>query len=277
MHDIMPDQQPPAEAPRGLHEICENVRRAECGACPALPGDECVYTTAPLSVPVTPGIPLRPVRGYHVNRFAIAEADGLISITDLATVLETAGAFTSTTVIYDGKQEDAMSTEARVVGEVRAILAAFDWEHDDRQLALEAIERIVTDELPGELVDPDVEGIEPYCAECGHWIGQFLGLDGWQHFRGDPGAGGTRQLYEAGHEASPAWCEPPGRAISPADAVIIRQALADAEQHRRERVDAYCYDCASSPMEACETHLDDLDQADAYRDLAAELGKEGDR
>ncbi|MGO9080381.1 MAG: hypothetical protein ACLQDY_15285 [Streptosporangiaceae bacterium] len=30
------------------------------------------------------------------------------------------------------------------LAEVRAVLAAFDWEHDDRQYALEKIERIVT-------------------------------------------------------------------------------------------------------------------------------------
>ena len=131
-------------AARGLHEICEDVRRAECGACPALPGDECVFTSAPVSVPVTPGTPVRPVRGYHVNRFAIAEADDLITIADMAAVLETAGAFTTRTVIYDGGQQAAVSAEARMVGEVRAVLAAFDWEHDDRQYALEAIERIVS-------------------------------------------------------------------------------------------------------------------------------------
>ena len=33
--------------------------------------------------------------------------------------------------------------DARMVGEVRAVLAAFDWEVDDRQYALEAIERLV--------------------------------------------------------------------------------------------------------------------------------------
>ncbi len=33
---------------------------------------------------------------------------------------------------------------ARQLAEVRAVLAAFDWEHDDRQYALEHIERIVT-------------------------------------------------------------------------------------------------------------------------------------
>ena len=33
----------------------------------------------------------------------------------------------------------------RMVSEIRAILAAFDWEHDDRQYALERIEMIVAD------------------------------------------------------------------------------------------------------------------------------------
>jgi len=28
------------------------------------------------------------------------------------------------------------------LGEIRAVVAAFDWEHDDRQLALERIDRI---------------------------------------------------------------------------------------------------------------------------------------
>ena len=46
---------PEAPAARSLHEVCENARRANCGECWALPGDECVFTTAPVSVPVTPG------------------------------------------------------------------------------------------------------------------------------------------------------------------------------------------------------------------------------
>jgi hypothetical protein len=33
--------------------------------------------------------------------------------------------------------------EAGKLAEIRAVLAAFDWEFDDRQLALEHIERIV--------------------------------------------------------------------------------------------------------------------------------------
>ena len=60
---------PGAPAAHSLHEICEAARRVNCGECWAIPGDECVYTSAPVSVPVTPGTPVRPVRGYHVARF----------------------------------------------------------------------------------------------------------------------------------------------------------------------------------------------------------------
>jgi hypothetical protein len=115
------------------------------------------------------------------------------------------------------------------------------------------------------------DGLEPYCAECGAWIGMFCGLPGWQHFRGDPAAGGQRQLFGTGHAAVPAWCQPPGRVLSPADAVTVRQALADAEQDRRDSAESWCADCGTSPAGACETHVDDLDQADAYRELAQAL------
>jgi hypothetical protein len=36
----------------------------------------------------------------------------------------------------------ARQDDSRRLAEIRAVLAAFDWEFDDRQLALEAIERI---------------------------------------------------------------------------------------------------------------------------------------
>jgi hypothetical protein len=129
---------------------------------------------------------------------------------------------------------------------------------------------------PAGAGDDEFDGLEPYCAECGSWIGMFLSLEGWQHFRGDPAPGGRRELFDAGHEASPAWGEPPGRVISPAGAVTIGQALADAEAYRRRRVEDWCADCAGSPAEACDSHLDDLDQADAYAELGRLLQQEGD-
>jgi hypothetical protein len=36
----------------------------------------------------------------------------------------------------------AEADDTRRLGEIRALLSRFDWEHDDRQYALEAIERI---------------------------------------------------------------------------------------------------------------------------------------
>ena len=35
-----------------------------------------------------------------------------------------------------------------MIAEIRALLAAFDWEHDDRQYALEAVERIAGGDQP---------------------------------------------------------------------------------------------------------------------------------
>jgi hypothetical protein len=124
----------------------------------------------------------------------------------------------------------------------------------------------------GELSEYD--GTEPYCSECGHWIGMFCRLEGWQHFRGDPAPGGKRQLFGTEHAAVPAWCQPPGRALSPADAAIVGQALADAERGRRAQAAARCADCEAHPAAACESHVDDLDQADAYAELGRQLQEE---
>ena len=40
--------------------------------------------------------------------------------------------------------DDRQASETDTLAQVRAVLAHFDWEFHDRQLALEAIERIVT-------------------------------------------------------------------------------------------------------------------------------------
>ena len=220
MCTIIPDSRPSAEAPRSLHQICEDARRGQCDYCSAMPGEPCAFSgTGP--------------DGYHVARFTWARAHDLISVLDVGAVLWTVAAtpFTTLTVIYD----------------------------------------------PGGAGQDDDDDLEPYCAECGAWIGRFLGLDGWRHFRGDPAPGGKRELYDGGHDAVVAWCEPPGRAISPAEAAVLGQALADAERYRRRRVEDWCADCAGAPAEACDGHLDDLDQADAYAELGRQLQQEADR
>jgi hypothetical protein len=96
---------PPAA--RSLHEICEDARRVNCGQCWAVPGDECAYTSAPVSVPVTPGTPVRPVRGYHVARLGRALRRGLISGPDLIAVLQALDAFTNSTIVYDQAPDGA--------------------------------------------------------------------------------------------------------------------------------------------------------------------------
>ena len=87
---------------------------------------------------------------------------------------------------------------------------------------------------PSVVEDGPGDELEPYCRTCGDWIGHFLGLDDWQHYRGEPAAGGRRTLFDADHETVPAWCVPPGRALSPADITVIRQALADAQWHQAQ-------------------------------------------
>ena len=59
--------------------------------------------------------------------------------------------------------------------------------------------------------------------------------------------------------------------ITTAQAAVIRQALADAEAYRRKRACDWCRDCATVPAGACDSHLDDLDQADAYATLGKQL------
>jgi hypothetical protein len=57
------------------------------------------------------------------------------------------------------------------------------------------------------------------------------------------------------------------RALGP----LLWAALEDAADDRMERADGYCYDCAVSPDERCETHAEDLERADEYRRTLEEL------
>ena len=167
---------------------------------------------------------------------------------------------------------------AALLDTLRAEVAAvLDDEHASRQHALEAAAaKLATvaaafHAADGELADG--EGIEPYCATCGAWIGIFYGLAGWRHFRGDPAPGGQRELYEADHEAAPAWCIPPGRALCPAQARTLSEALTDAITYRLDRAGGGCADCAHGPAGACPDHVADTGRALAYRQLAAILAR----
>jgi hypothetical protein len=66
-----------------------------------------------------------------------------------------------------------------------------------------------------------------------------------------------------------------GATLSPADLLGVLGALDHAEQLMRERAAQFCDDCAVHPAGACESHVEDLDQADAYAALAGRL-EDGD-
>jgi hypothetical protein len=54
--------------------------------------------------------------------------------------------------------------------------------------------------------------------------------------------------------------------------LTVLSALADAEVYRTERAAEWCDACETAPEGACREHVDDLDDADAYRQLAREIG-----
>jgi hypothetical protein len=139
------------------------------------------------------------------------------------------------------------------------------------------LEDLVTalDNPVGASEEDDLDGLEPYCAECGAWIGMFPGMDGWRHFRGAGTASSPVELFNACHAPVEAWCRP--AVLPPADTAVLGQALDDVQAYRRERAEAYCYECAQHPAGACETHVDDLDQADAYAGLGRQLRQEDGR
>lgn len=78
-----------AVRPQTLHSICELTRAAACGYCWAdTPGQPCVFSgTGP--------------DGLHIARFAAAVRRGLITAADFTAVIETAGVFTTSTIVYD--------------------------------------------------------------------------------------------------------------------------------------------------------------------------------
>jgi hypothetical protein len=83
----------------------------------------------------------------------------------------------------------------------------------------------------------------------------------------------ARQIRRGRHEPFIITIKVPGAKVTltKADIVTIAQALADAEGWRRLCVDQWCARCENAPKGRCDDHLADLDLADAYGDLAAEL------
>jgi hypothetical protein len=83
----------------------------------------------------------------------------------------------------------------------------------------------------------------------------------------------ARRIRRGRHEPFIITIKAPGAKVTltKADVVTIAQALADAGGWRRLRVDQWCARCENAPKGRCDEHLADLDLADLYQDLAAEL------
>jgi hypothetical protein len=60
--------------------------------------------------------------------------------------------------------------------------------------------------------------------------------------------------------------------LAPADLIEVLGALEHAAEALVDRAAQHCGDCVTHPAGACEAHVDDLDQADAFRAVAARLG-----
>ena len=227
---------PPAA--RSLHEICQAARQGTCGPfCGALPGDECVFTTAPASVPVTRGTPLQPVRGYHVSRSARTHSHGLITAAELAAVTGTAGSFTPATVIYDTIQGTAMSGDRRMLGpfETASEALAALRPADGSCVAPQARLGLLTETLRAAGVD-----LGQWDQQVARWL---AGLD-------------VQTIAPV-----IGWVSRAGRELAPG---VIARALADAIAYRTALTSG-CPDCADAAPEGCADHREGAARAADYQ------------
>jgi hypothetical protein len=239
---------PPAA--RSLHQICEAARRGTCAPfCGALPGEECVFTTAPVSAPVTRGTAMQPVRGYHVSRFARAQSHGLISAAEFAAVTG-AGSAAPATVIYDTIQGGrAMSGDRRVLGPFATAAEAL--------LALRPADGsfVAPQDRLGQLTETlRAAGVElgPWDREVARWL---AGLD-------------VQTIAPV-----IGWVSRAGRELAPG---VIARALADAIAYRTALTSG-CPDCAQAAPEGCADHREDAARAAEYERALRSLvtGREG--
>jgi len=240
---------PPAA--RSLHQICQAARRGNCGPfCGALPGDECVFTSAPVSVPVTGDTPMRPVRGYHMARFAWAQSHGLISAAEFAAVTETAGSLTPARVIFDTGQEGTTGRDHTVLGPFETSSQAL--------LALRPDDRsFVGPEPRAELLRDTLSAAGVQLGEWDRAILRWLaGLD-------------VQTIAPV-----IGWVSRADR--TPTSAVIVH-ALADAIAHRTA-LTSECPDCSKAAPEGCADHREDAARATEYERALRSLvtGREAD-
>ena len=130
----------------------------------------------------------------------------------------------------------------------------------------------------GEDGGGDLDGLEPYCAGCGAWVGIFLGHgDGW-HLSAARARWPARSSCTtlATRPRSPGARRPAGASPLPA----LPSSARPSPTLRRTAVSGPrggAPTARATPAGACETHVDDLDQADAYAELGRQLRQEEDQ
>lgn len=206
------------------------ARAVDCPVCIALRGEECAYTTAPVSVPVVAGTDVRPVHGYHAARLDAAGAHTAAGLGALAVVWDNGDAPRPADEAADADHEAARD----MLGQIKERLDNIGYDVHELAKALEGPRGAVV-ALEAARLDEDDEddGLRPYCTTCGQWASIFIGHgDGWHHYRGEGTVASPVELYDAGHEVTPGWVTPVP--LSPASMVLVRQALADASAWRSE-------------------------------------------
>jgi hypothetical protein len=195
-----------------------------------------VFTSAPVSVPVTGDTPVRPVRGYHMARFARAESRGLISAAEFAAVTGTAGSSTPARVIVDTGQEGTTGRDPTVLGPF--------------ETSSQALRALRPDD--GSFVGPEprAELLRDTLSAAGVDLGQ------WDR---------AILCWLAGLDVQTiapviGWVSQAGR--GPAPSVIV-QALADAIAHRTALTSG-CPDCSKAAPEGCAGHREDAVRAADY-------------
>jgi hypothetical protein len=82
-----------------------------------------------------------------------------------------------------------------------------------------------------------------------------------------------RREHRGRHEPLVITIKTPGQKLTlgRAEGAVIMRALADAEGYRHLHASQWCAKCETAPEGACAEHVDDLDLAEAYRHLTAQL------
>ena len=161
-----------------------------------------------------------------------------------------------------------------------AMTGPFETEREARELpAVRAVyDAFSRDPGPGKMIPHCRAILDEACSAAGAGAGDYddrilAWLAGWGPETCAVIAGLIHRAHLAGLAVNAAALDERPVTLARDRAAIVARALADAEKYRMREAGQWCADCQASPAEACETHLDDLDAAQAYGELARRLGE----